>query len=252
MTLSILKRNIIIGTLVLTGILAACGLAEVYLRHRADRISNSNRLEPGLVRYDPDLGWRLNAGWRGSHAHADFSVTYSINTHGFRGDSHATKKGCKQIYGVVGDSFSFGIGVNDGQTFTDQLNRMSPGNCFLNFSVPGYSTDQEYLLIREAVVPFAPSAVLLIVYLGNDIYDNARAYPLQSAHAKPFFEIGPEKRLRKRNTPVPRQSKPAEQFRRDLMFFLIATLTGSRGRLPGRRGIRCWSGPWGWGSRRSD
>ncbi len=94
-------------------------MAEIYLRYRVDRISRSNDLEIGMVGYDRLLGWKLTPGWKGSHRHFDFEVSYSINPYGFRGDFNNIRKGCQDLNAFVGDSFTFGFGVRDGQTFRD-------------------------------------------------------------------------------------------------------------------------------------
>ncbi len=64
---------------------------------------------------------------------------------------------------MVGDSFSFGLGIENGQTFVHHLNELGDGkNVYWNFSIPGYSTDQEYLLIRERLGFFNPDVVVLV------------------------------------------------------------------------------------------
>ncbi len=57
-----------------------------------------------------------------------------------------------------------------------------------NFGVPGYSTDQELLLIESEVLPTHPALLLLVVYLGNDLLDNLRFKPLQVSALKPRFD----------------------------------------------------------------
>ena len=80
---------------------------------------------------------------------------------------------------------------------------------YLNFGVPGYSTDQEILLLDPQVFRESPDSVWLAFYLGNDILDNALDYPLQADQAKPMFELLNDGSLQLRNVPVPRDSKPA-------------------------------------------
>ncbi len=75
------------------------------------------------------------------------------------------------------------------------------------------------LLIRKQVLPSAPDVVLLVVYLGNDLFDNTLPFPLQANYAKPYFELA-SGRLIPRNQPVPLKRKPQEQQRRDLATFV--------------------------------
>ena len=98
-----------------------------------------------MIVYDAKLGWKLKPYWSGKHHHYDYDVEYNINSDGFRGTDAAVKEGGISI---VGDSFSFGLGVNDDETFTSLLNVMHH-NKFYNYSVPGYSTDQQLLLVKR-------------------------------------------------------------------------------------------------------
>jgi len=181
--------------------------AEWILAYQRQSIAHSDRLQPGMIEYDSRLGWRLKPNWFGSHQHHDFEVDYSINRFGFRG-RQPSQSGARR-YAVVGDSFSFGQGVDEGQTFASLLDESLDGAEFLNFSVPGYSTDQQLLMIRDRVRLFRPDVLLLVAYLGNDLFDNARPFPLQGDHAKPFFHLHANGRLELRNSPVPVDSRPA-------------------------------------------
>ena len=152
--------------------------------------------------YDEQLGWKLKPFWTGKHHHYDYDVSYNINRQGFRATNVPAGD---DFYSIVGDSFSFGLGVDDDETFTALLNKNT--RSFKNFSVPGYSTDQQLLLLKKfnAVIS---SRVLLIVYLGNDIFDNMRDYPLQAEHGKPYYKLE-NNQLGLKNTPVPLTPKPA-------------------------------------------
>jgi hypothetical protein len=178
-------------------------IADWVLGYQRQSIELSDRMDPGMIVYDARLGWKLKPYWSGKHHHYDYDVEYNINRDGFRGTDAAIKDGGISI---VGDSFSFGLGVNDDETFTALLNE-SHHDIFYNHSVPGYSTDQQLLLVLKHRDEIAQH-VLLVVYLGNDIFDNMRSYPLQADHGKPFFKLTGDT-LSLENTPVPLQAKPA-------------------------------------------
>jgi len=184
-------------------------VAEWVLRYQRQsfeqEISSSEKMEPGMILYDAQLGWKLQPYWSGKHHHYDYDVTYHINRDGFRG-SQARPEDVD--YAVIGDSFSFGLGVNDDETFTALLNSNSKNyRFFRNYSIPGYSTDQQLLLLSRLKDEIR-SDVILVVYLGNDIFDNMLGYPLQAEHAKPYFKLDGEKLVLK-NTPVPLTPKSA-------------------------------------------
>jgi hypothetical protein len=185
------------------GVAAATAAAEWLLRSRYLRIAGSDRLERGVTIPDPMLGWRLQPYWHGRHSHHDFDVAYSINAGGLRGlDPRAHRPPARNV-AIVGDSFTFGIGVNDDEVFTHLLNRRQPQRRRVyNFAVPGYSTDQELLLAERQILGTKPDILVLVVYLANDLFDNQLTMPLQVRHVKPRFVLSGSE-LMLTNTPVP-------------------------------------------------
>lgn len=205
--------------------------AETFLRFRKHSIRKSDALDPGLVVYDRYLGWTLAPSWQGGHRHHDFDVRYTTNAYGFRGRFDAPASQKVRRYAFVGDSFTFGLGVNDEETFVHLLNaRAGDGGFYLNFAVPAFSTDQEYLLIRRRVFDFKPSVIVLITYLGNDLFDNQLPFPLQADNAKPFFELAGDKLVLK-NSPVPLIKKSAAQSAVDLRQVVMGDGRQAGGRL---------------------
>lgn len=195
---------------IISSVLLCLLVAEYSLRWYQQSINNSSASDPGLLRYHPRLGWTLTPSWQGRHQHHDFDVRYNINRHGFRGHfpvslQHKTKP---RIV-IVGDSFSFGLGVNDADTFTAKLNQRQTGVDFLNLSIPGYSTDQQLLLVEATGNKFDADEYLLMIYLANDILDNMLSYPLQTEQAKPFFSLDEKRNLVLQNVPTPNAAKPA-------------------------------------------
>ncbi len=210
------KLIFFVTIITLAGIILVLVVSEILLRYKKHDIESSDHIDYGMTVYDEYLGWRLTPDWRGQHKNYDFDVGYSINLHGFRKDSNAKQERVRLRYAFVGDSFTFSFGVNDDETFIHLLNSQEKqDNVYLNFGVPGYSTDQEYLLIRDRVLHFSPDVVLLVVYLGNDLLDNEFPYPLQANRAKPYYELKTDE-LILRNTPVPTVPKPPELYKKNL------------------------------------
>jgi hypothetical protein len=202
------ERILALATVVLaTGV--ALLAAEWLLRTLDARVATSTVVDPGLLRYHARLGWTLTPFWTGRHRHHDFDVTYAINAYGFRGDfpsPDAAKR--RPRVAVLGDSFTFGLGVEDDRTFVALLARAVASHEHLNFAVPGYSPDQSLLQFDEQVAAFAPDEIWLALYLGNDAVDVGLDYPLQADQAKPRFAlVGGDLVLE--NVPVPREAKPA-------------------------------------------
>ena len=196
--------------------------AELVLRFQQGAVGQSDDMDPGLIEYDRTFGWRLVRGWRGRHRHHDFDVSYTVGSHGFRGAPPRRREGTRVA--LVGDSFTYGIGVGDKSTFAHLLAREGgevgggevEGREVLDFGVPGYSTDQELLLVEKKVLPTKPDVVVLVVCLINDVFDNPRPFPLQAEQAKPMFALEEGGRLVLDRVPVPRMPKPRGEGRADL------------------------------------
>ena len=213
------RRTLVFGAITVLAVLGV-GLVvgEFVLRQQRAAVEGSDRPATGMFSYDRDLGWRLIPGWSGRHRHHDFDAGYRIGPEGYRGQFRPAGR----WVAVVGDSFTFGFGVEDDETFVAVLDRAGGADTgYLNFGMPGFSTDQEMLLIEGRLPQFTPQQVLLVVYLGNDLADNQRAFPLQLENAKPYFELDGGKLLA-RNSPVPKTRKPADDRATTLGRLILA------------------------------
>lgn len=180
------------------------GVGELGLRVLRGRIEGADLLERGLTTYDPQLGWRLSPSWRGRHRRHEFDAGYATNALAFRGPESAAREPAALW---LGDSFTFGFGVDDGATFVDRLDAARAGGLrHVNLGVPGYSTDQELLLLERRLSTFDARLVALVVYLGNDLIDNELAFPMQAETAKPYFALQADGTLA--FNPAPPMRKP--------------------------------------------
>ena len=192
---------------IIVGGLFTLVLCEWVLGYYYRSIQSSNQMDAGFFRYHQKMGWELTPNWQGAHKHYDYEVEYKINSSGTR---ESGELGAPYEIAFVGDSFTFGFGVNDEETFVSLLNkgRNDSNQDFTNYGIPGTSTDQHYILIKEKILPRNPKEIFLVVYLANDLFDNLRSYPLQADFAKPYFKLQGDA-LELKNVPVPRERKPA-------------------------------------------
>lgn len=203
------------------GFALGCGMlllsvAELGFRARQRSLRSNDVMDPRLIRYDETLGWTLSPNSSGGHTNQDFGVAYEVNELGFRADSKLSNDSSRPLHAFVGDSFVFGFGVRAEETFVHRLNQLAASRGrFINCGVPGYSTDQEALLIEREVIKLQPRVIWLTVYLANDLLDNQFPTPMQVSHPKPYFEWAGEG-LVLRNSPVPRQSTDGERGQVDL------------------------------------
>ncbi len=73
---------------------------------------------------------------------------------------------------LIGDSFTFGHGVNYEDSFAGILDRSEKRYQFINAGVGGYGPSQYRQVLEQEIgtEPF-PQLVIVITFLGNDIYD---------------------------------------------------------------------------------
>lgn len=111
---------------------------------------------------------------------ADNSVPAQINTMGLRGPEVERAK-APETYRILGlgDSFTFGVGVRDEDTFLRQLetslNPTPPAARryeVLNAGVQGYNTRDEVVCLEHRWLELKPDLVLITFYL-NDAYADA-------------------------------------------------------------------------------
>ena len=110
--------------------------------------------------------------------------TVSLNEHGFRERSFRIPKpaGIYRI-AVIGDSFTYGNGLDQGQRFSDRLQQWLPaGYEVLNFGVAGNNTPHHLNTLRAAVLPADPDFVLLQWFVndieGADLSGRPQTWPL--------------------------------------------------------------------------
>jgi hypothetical protein len=108
-----------------------------------------------------------------AEAPGEWRFTYTTSEYGFRAPTVpvSSRYDLPNIV-VLGDSYSFGIGVNDGQEFPAVLAQDLAGQAnVVNLGVPGYGLTQEIRLYYEFGRSFEPR-VLLLQFTNNDPDDN--------------------------------------------------------------------------------
>ncbi|MFO0985336.1 MAG: SGNH/GDSL hydrolase family protein, partial [Planctomycetota bacterium] len=101
---------------------------------------------------------------------------YRHNARGLRGPEVAERKAPNTLrIAVVGDSYTYGWGVEENETIPAQLGQqlerhLPQGRAIevVNAGVPAYDTGPEFGLLRDVVMPLAPDVVVL-VFQTNDI-----------------------------------------------------------------------------------
>jgi len=160
------------GITVAAGVALGAGIGEVALRASGFTSEVRRHFKPGIYASDPELGWVLQAGYRGVHYEYRYAASTSTNGQGFRGPEWSEERlqaGLRVL--VLGDSCTFGLGVADDETYPSVLEELLRADgvdaAVFNTGVPGYDTAQELALLRR-VGPIVRPHVVLVTWLAND------------------------------------------------------------------------------------
>lgn len=155
-------------------LLLIAGLLEIGLRLFVPQI-----VPPiiGLFVADPATAYRLAPGARVGFRFAEGSTTFAINAQSLRDASTmplTPAPGTTRLLNI-GDSFTFGMGVNADQAFPHLLDGSTAADGTrvesINAGVFGYGPDNEAAWLRAYGWPLAPKIVLIGFFVGNDVKD---------------------------------------------------------------------------------
>jgi hypothetical protein len=176
-----LKRREIFLTFSLIGlsVLFALGLAEVILRIipvyllpeemqlNLHWLQNTGDAQGVGVRH-PDIGLLPPAHFQGQNQRRDFRFTYHTDGFGFR-NPWPWPTSAEMV--AVGDSLTFGYGVDDEQTWTALLAKQLPHSRIVNLGLVG-TGPQQYLRVYESFgINLRPRVLLFGLFPGNDLID---------------------------------------------------------------------------------
>ncbi len=172
-------------------------------RHRGDESPYPFSFD----RHHPVRGWTLAPNL--SSVEVFRGKRLSSNSRGLRGRREFAVPKPEGVWRIalLGDSFTFGEGVSDEETFARQVELLLPGVEVLNLGVHGYGHDQMLLTLREALPLYRPDVVLV----GHVTDDSLRNVTTFRDFAKPRFRLEGG-RLELEGTPVP---TPAEMLARE-------------------------------------
>lgn len=135
-----------------------------------------------------DYGWRARASIAREGPMWGRDEPARTNRAGWRDRewSRAKPDGATRV-AFVGDSFTFGVGADDGERFTDWIRSHEPDVDVLNFGMNGYGTDQQLRVVEREVLGYRPDVVVCVSYLANDLADNAHS--VQHRWPKPHYRL---------------------------------------------------------------
>jgi hypothetical protein len=106
---------------------------------------------------------------------------YRINDAGIRSDREFSIQPNSLLrIAAFGDSFTYGAGVNNEDTWEEQLSRSRPGIEVLNFGVGAYGLDQAYLRYGVDGTAYR-SDIVIIGFMSENIFRNVNVF-------RPFYD----------------------------------------------------------------
>ncbi len=134
-------------------------VGELYLR-----FINYDPHSPFLV--DSIYGWRLTK-YQAKKSEENPNVTERTNSYGRRRSRVNENEKRKYNVAVLGDSYTYGSGVADENTFVWKLNERFPDISFVNYAVGGYGPYQNLLELRDILAKGKPDYVFYCVWHGS-------------------------------------------------------------------------------------
>ena len=151
------------------------------------------RQNSGALEFDPELGWRLRENLVSSGG------GFTTGKFGLRMNANTIVDPVQGGVLAVGDSFTAGSGVKDGETWPAQL-EASTGLKVLNGASGAWGVDQ-MVLRAEKLTPLLKPKTLVVSVLAQDSLRNN--YDIYGGGYKPYFTIENGKAVL-RGQPVPR------------------------------------------------
>ncbi len=137
-----------------------------------------------FYRFDDRLGWSNTPGSSGNFARSEYRHHIIINSLGMRDREPPSPNLYQYRIAVMGDSFTWGVGADYGERFTEILETEIMSADVMNFGVSGYGTTQHLLQVDD-ILRYNPDTVILAFCLSNDITEAIT--PFRQGYNKPFL-----------------------------------------------------------------
>ena len=158
-------------------------------------INNKNyRFDPRFV-FDENLGWISAPNQHYKPENRELVIT---NSKSIRDAREFNKTKTKKRIVVVGDSYSFGFGVSNEETYASQLEQSLKNTEVLNMAVSAFAKDQAYLMYKNYGKQYNPDIVVMGFYL-PDYSRNGFSF---REYLKPAFDIDENKKFFIKNEKV--------------------------------------------------
>ena len=190
-----LNTAVLLGSVVFAIVIAEVALrmwpdAERYKPRPSFLVGQIENRESRNFIADALTGWRMKKNHTFNWSIDGHENTYRSNSQGFRSDQDYdsdAETGPRIV--IVGDSFSFGTGVEVEETFGILLqSRLAEDVVVQNLAMPGFGLDQMWMSVKHQVLPTAPDLVI-VAFIDNDLDRSLRVYRWGEGFNKPTFHL---------------------------------------------------------------
>jgi lysophospholipase L1-like esterase len=164
--------------LILLGASLAASLLVAELAVRIARPQAVMTVSRGLYEPDGPRRYRIAPGFRGRITNqAEFDTEVAVNREGLRGPEIGPKPAGESRILALGDSFTFGVGARQTETWPARLEQRLASTRVLNAGAPGFGVPDEVAWFEAYGARLDPDAVVVAVFLANDIQDASPDQP---------------------------------------------------------------------------
>jgi hypothetical protein len=137
---------------------------------------------------DPEIGWRMKPHHTFASKAEEFATTYSANANGFRDDKDYNTDARRPRIVIVGDSFTFGLGVSREESYPGIMQNSLPEFEVMNLGMPGFGLDQMWQTLRRVGLERRP-ALVVVGFVLDDFGRSLSGYRADMGFAKPWFKL---------------------------------------------------------------
>ncbi len=186
------------------------GLAELVVRFAVDTHNLGT-----IIRFDPLTGWALVPGARRHVVDRARGLDYRvrIDANGRRAVTVRPRGPVRHRILFLGDSVTFGSGVEAPDRFADRLARVLADSVeVIDAGVPGWGPDQEILWYEQRGRSLGADVVVLVFFMPNDVVNVALDHLFLGTAPKPRF-VAEGDSLRLIPVRAPRSAPPRHRLR---------------------------------------
>ena len=174
------------------GFIIALVLAELMVRFFVP----VRNVGPSFTVYDPEYGKVLKPNFSATRITPEFSMSISTNAAGFRGDDFDAQPHAPILF--LGDSFTLGYGVNDGEEFPALIERRlrqefgQTDASVINAGIGDTGNGRWVKFLRDEADRYRPSLVVL-QFMSNDFSDNNHEGLFRLDQSGELQELSPQR-----------------------------------------------------------